>query len=82
MTGLLGIYSDPQTQKHSYPSGQHVQFLGVAFISELLAHGPSRDADASEVPFFPTASLREHMFAPDRPVLADYAGRRATPIIG
>lgn len=81
VTGLFGIYSDPQTQRHTYPSGQQVQFLGVVFTAELLALGPSRDAEASDVRFFATRDLPEHVFAPDRPVLADYTARRATPVI-
>ena len=35
VTGLLGIYSDPEFQTHTYPDGNTVQF--VATIFEVLA---------------------------------------------
>ena len=52
VTGLLGIYSDPETQVHSYPSGQQVHFVGVVFTADVLSAAPSRDDEATEVRFF------------------------------
>ena len=43
---------------------------------------PPRDAEATAVQFFPVGDLPEPLFAPDRPVLADYVSHRARPIIG
>lgn len=31
--GLLGVYSDPTTQVHNYPSGARRQFVGVVFAA-------------------------------------------------
>ena len=28
VTGVLGVYSDPETQTHTYPSGERVHFVG------------------------------------------------------
>lgn len=82
VTGVLGVYSDPETQTHTYPSGERVHFVGVVFTADAeFAGGPS-DAEATEVRFFPVGDLPEPLFEPDRPVLADYVSRRATPVIG
>ena len=77
---MLGVYSDPETQVHSYPSGQQVHFVGVVFTADALSAAPSRDDEATEVRFFAVDGLPEPFFGPDRPVLADYASRRATPV--
>lgn len=83
VTGLLGVYSDPQTQTHTYPSGQQVHFVGVVFTADVQLSAPFRDDEATEVQCFPGEGLPEPLFGPDRPaVLVDYASRRVTPVIG
>ncbi len=82
VTGVLGVYSDPETQTHIYPSGESVHFVGVVFTALAEFAGERRDAEASDVRFFTASALPEPLFEPDRPVLTDYVSRRATPIIG
>ncbi len=82
VTGVLGLYSDPETQTHTYPSGERVHFVGVVFTADAEFAGGPRDAEATEVRFFPVGDLPESLFEPDRPVLADLVSRRATPVIG
>jgi len=81
LSGVLGLYSDPETQTHTYPSEDRVQFVGVVFTAVAEAAGGRRDAEASDVRFFPAGALPEPLFEPDRPVLADFVSRRTTPVI-
>lgn len=82
VTGVLGLYSDPETQMYTYPSGDRVQFIGAVFTAVAESAGGQRDAEASEVRFFPVGDLPEPLFEPDRPVLLDFASQRPKPIIG
>ena len=82
VTGLLGLYSDPATQLHTYPDGDHVHFVGVVLTAELERRVGSRDGEATDVRFFPVDDLPEPLFEPDRPVLADLQARPSTPVIG
>jgi 8-oxo-dGTP diphosphatase len=74
LTGLLGVYSDPQTQLHTYPDGQGCQFVGVVFAADALRQVAAPGPESLEVGFFQLDELPEPLFAPDRPVLED-AGR-------
>lgn len=82
VTGVLGLYSDPKTQTHTYPSGESVHFVGVVFTAAAESAGERHDAEASDVRFFPAKDLPEPLFEPDRPVLADYVSGGVTPFIG
>jgi 8-oxo-dGTP diphosphatase len=79
--GLFGVYSDPDTQVHDYRSGKRVHFLGVVFAADVIEQVGRPDEDVVEVAFFARDALPEPMFAPDRPVLKDFAVQRATPVI-
>lgn len=71
LRGLLGIYSDPETQTHRYPDGKSVQFYGVVFLATAVRQSAAPDGEASALGFFPLDDLPEPLFEPDRPVLAD-----------
>ncbi len=82
VSGILGVYSAPETQTHTYPRGERVHFVGVVFTGVAESSVKQRDGEASEVRFFPVDALPEPLFEPDRPVLADVVARRSTPVIG
>jgi ADP-ribose pyrophosphatase YjhB (NUDIX family) len=80
--GLLGVYSDPATQVHRYPSGALRHFVGVVFLATALEQIGERDHEATELRWVTQADLPEHLFAPDVPVLADYFNpNRPVPLI-
>lgn len=73
---VLGIYSDPSTQTHRYPSGMTVQLFGVVFAGKVGPRVGEPDREVSDVGFFSLNDLPKPLFAPDVPVLAD--ARRAS----
>lgn len=73
--GLLGVYSDPDSQVHRYPNGRVVHFFGVVFTGRVQRRTTSLDGEAVEVGFFRLDQLPHPLFAPDQPVLADVVGR-------
>ncbi len=79
---LLGIYSDPATQTHRYPSGSLRHFVGVVFLATPLEEVTEPGDEAAEVDWFRPAQFPSPLFAPDMPVLEDACnpGRRF-PII-
>jgi 8-oxo-dGTP diphosphatase len=81
ITGLFGVYSDPHSQVHAYPSGHRVHFLGVVFEAEVIQQAGRPDEEVVEVAFFASEDLPAPMFAPDRPVLIDFASQRPRPVI-
>jgi 8-oxo-dGTP diphosphatase len=82
VTGIFGVYSDPDTQVHTYPDGRRVHFFGVVFAADLEAQVARPDEEVAEVGFFADDDLPEPLFAPDRPVLEDFVSRRPTPVVG
>jgi 8-oxo-dGTP diphosphatase len=81
LDGLLGIYSDPATQIHRYPSGRVVHCVGAIFLGSPLNRTGTPDGEATELAWFPLDQLPEPLFAPDVPVLRDAALSRAEPIV-
>ena len=80
---LLGIYSDPATQVHRYPSGAERQFVGVVFMATALRRVGRGDGEAADLRWFTPGDLPEPLFTPDRPVLRDaFNPRRQRPVIG
>lgn len=69
--GLLGIYSDPATQVHRYPSGARRHFVGVVFVATALRQVGSGDGEAVDMRWVTDRHLPEPLFAPDVPVLRD-----------
>jgi len=82
IAGLLGIYSDPVTQRHRYADGDEVQFVGVVFegaTDGLITREP--DDEIASVAFFAPARLPLRMFGPDRPVVEDAFGGDRRPFL-
>lgn len=80
--GLLGIYSDPDTQVHRYPSGTLAHFVGVVFIATAIENSGIRDQEASDLRWVAPGSLPTPLFAPDVPVLRDYIDKTISrPIV-
>lgn len=73
LTGLLGIYSDPATQVHTYPSGRKVHFVSVAFWGQALSLGTPDSAEVSDMGWFLPDQLPKPLFPAAVPVLADAA---------
>lgn len=81
--GLLGIYSDPATQIHRYPSGRLRHFVGVAFLATAQSQVAAPGDEATALGWFAADALPDPLFAPDIPVLLDALDPRATfPVIG
>ena len=68
---LLGIYSDPRTQVHCYPSGALRHFVGVVFFATALRRVGRGDGEATDLRWFAADDLPQEIFAPDRPVIRD-----------
>lgn len=80
--GLLGIYSDPMTQRHRDGNGNEVQFVGVVFegtTNGLITRKP--DDEIASVAFFAPTRLPVRMFGPDRPVIADALTKDHRPFV-
>lgn len=81
VTGVFGVYSDPATQMHVYPSGTRVHFVGVVFAVAVTEQVGRPDDEVMEVQFFHRDDLPEPLFAPDIPILMDFVSQRPTPVI-
>lgn len=81
LDGLLGIYSDPATQTHRYPSGSVAQFCGVVFMATAKRNTEASDGEATETGFFQLGKLPEPLFPPDQPVLEDARSPGQRPFI-
>lgn len=83
--GVLGIYSDPDHQRHHYPDGRHVQFVGVVFEGTIRGAPddvvPPTDGEITECRWFLPEELPSRIFDPDRPVLADATSPEPRPFI-
>jgi ADP-ribose pyrophosphatase YjhB (NUDIX family) len=80
---LLGIYSDPATQAHRYPSGTLRQFVGVVFMATALRRVGRAGNEEAELRWVTADDLPDRLFVPDRPVLRDaFEPRRHRPVIG
>lgn len=77
--GLLGVYSDPDTQVHRYPNGRLVHFFGVVFTGRVQRRTTSPDGEAVAVWFFRLDQLPHPLFAPEQPVLEDVVERVPGP---
>ncbi|MCO8272950.1 NUDIX domain-containing protein [Actinoplanes sp. TRM 88003] len=79
--GLLGIYSDPDTQIHRYPDGRIVHCVGVVFRGSPLSRTATPDGEAAELGWFALDQLPHPLFALDEPVLLHAATPEAAPFI-
>lgn len=79
---LLGIYSDPTTQTHSYPSGARRHFVGVVFLATAITRAGPLGDEATELRWVTGHDLPTPLFAPDAPVLRDaFDPRIRRPVI-
>lgn len=78
LTGLLGVYSDPETQIHQYASGQKVHFVSVGFWGRVLSLGTPNPVEVSDMGWFLPDQLPQPMFPAAVPVLADAAAGLGT----
>lgn len=79
--GLLGLYSDPATQTHRYPSGRAIHCVGAVFLASPRGRTATPDGEATELDWFPLDRLPAPLFAPDIPVLRDAARRQDGPFL-
>lgn len=79
--GLLGVYSDPTTQVHRYPSGRTVQCVGVVFLGSPLRRAGEPEGETSRLGWFALDELPEPIFAPDVPVLQHVMQSQGRPFI-
>jgi len=82
IVGLLGVYSDPETQVHRYPGDRWQHLLGVVFAARVLERCGEGDGEAREVAFFALDRLPARLFGPDAPVLRDAAIGHLGPFLG
>ena len=81
LDGLLGVYSDPATQTHEYPSGERFHFVGVVFEGHLLSKIRHPDGEAVEMRFFAAEELPEPVMDLDRPPIIDAFSSAPRPFI-
>ncbi|GIE78102.1 DNA mismatch repair protein MutT [Actinoplanes philippinensis] len=79
--GLLGLYSDPATQTHRYPTGRVVHCVGAVFLASPARRTGTLDGEATELAWFALDRLPTPLFGPDVPVLEDAARRQDAPFI-
>jgi 8-oxo-dGTP pyrophosphatase MutT (NUDIX family) len=77
---VLGIYSDPATQVHTYPDGNKVQFVGVVFEGRAGAAVGEPDDEVTQLGWFGPHELPP-LFGPDVPVIADTFSDAERPFV-
>jgi 8-oxo-dGTP pyrophosphatase MutT (NUDIX family) len=80
LVGVLGIYSDPVTQTHTYPDGNTMQFVGVVFEGRVGARVGQPDDEVTDVGWFGPGDLPP-LFGPDAPVIADAFSDAPRPFV-
>ncbi|NUT34440.1 MAG: NUDIX domain-containing protein [Hamadaea sp.] len=81
LRGLLGIYSEPATQLHRYPSGRAVHFVGVVFLGSPVRRVGEPDGEATRLDWFSLDDLPDPLFGPDVPVLQHAARDAGRPFL-
>lgn len=84
LTGLLGLYTHPESQTHEYPNGDRAQFVAAIFEGRAVEHAGGRtDGEALEVRFFAPDELPpdESLNPPDRRPLDDARSREPRPFV-
>lgn len=83
LTGVLGIYSDPETQLLRNASGDDVQCVGVVFRGETVERPVADGEELVELGWFGHDDLPEALFPPDVPVIDDaFAARDGVVVDG
>lgn len=78
---LLGLYSDPATQVHRYPSGRVVHCVGAIFLAAPGTRTGTPSDETAELGWFSFDNLPAPLFAPDVPVLRDAQQRQNRPFV-
>jgi 8-oxo-dGTP diphosphatase len=84
VTGLLGIYSDPETQRSfSDLWREPAHFVGVIFYGSLssTASAQTGSSEIIDVGWFSATDMPSPLFSPDVPVLADALGEAPPPFL-
>jgi 8-oxo-dGTP diphosphatase len=80
-TGLLGVYTAPERNTVTYPSGDRAQFYAVIFEARAVAERGAPDAETLELGFFSPDALPSPVYGPDLDVLRDALSDAARPFI-
>ncbi|WP_027482212.1 NUDIX domain-containing protein [Deinococcus pimensis] len=59
ITGLLGVYSEPEHMRLTYPNGDMAEFVNVIFEGRAVTHHGGFDDETLEVRFFAPEELPE-----------------------
>jgi 8-oxo-dGTP diphosphatase len=79
---LLGVYSEPSQQSHTYPDGTFVQFVGTVFEATLGERVCEPDHDeVAETRWFAVHDLPPVIFAADVPAIQDALSSGARPFV-
>ncbi len=68
---LLGIYSSPSTQTHTYPDGNVVQFVALVFEARALKRIQEIDSESLEIRFFNAQNLPEKLHSNNLEMISD-----------
>jgi 8-oxo-dGTP pyrophosphatase MutT (NUDIX family) len=79
---LLGVYSEPSHQSHTYPDGVLVQFVGTVFEATLGDRLGEPDHDeVAEIGWFDADRLPPVIFAADVPAIRDALSSDPRPFV-
>ena len=81
ITGIFGVYSDPETQLHTYPNGRRAHFMSVVFSAEIVEKVGEPSEESVAVSFFAVENLPESIFPADSPILEALRSMATGPFI-
>lgn len=76
VTKLIGIYSHPSTTTITYPDGNVVAYVALAFECRLLGGQATLNDESSAIDWFDPANLPEPFLANHRPRVNDALARQ------
>jgi ADP-ribose pyrophosphatase YjhB (NUDIX family) len=80
VTGLLGVYSNPENMRWTYPNGDQAEFVSVVFEARVKKQVSSLDGEALEIRFFADDELPEVRLN-DRQMVQDAVSGEPRPFI-
>ncbi len=80
VTGLLGVYSNPDHMRWTYPNGDQAEFVSVVFEARVLGQVAALDGEALEIRFFAPDELPQIRLN-DRQMVLDAVSSDARPFI-
>ena len=80
VTGLLGVYSNPEQMRWTYPNGDQAEFVSVVFEARIGKQISSLDGEALEIRFFAPENLPEIRLN-DRQMVLDAVSSDPRPFI-